>query len=841
MVRTIECSRRFLWHGACFFSGMDRIALTIAIVVAALGSAHATPPVVPKPAPMCVENPLEGMERPPRDTSECPSFAATVRTIRAVAAEFFRDCALGRPEVGRKYSEIASRYVGMPWQAGLPMMFAELANEGRKDGTRCAIRAVVKEGLPVSSETREQLVTVVNVFFEAQDVTELFDDIAESAPLTAAANLKRDALSRKFANELNDRVAASEELRGNANDFQSLRAKVIWAITDDSARARAALGAVEESLATCRVVEAAKSLSEAVAAGQRALQGARREIRASERAAECAEINLRLQYGEAWNLRQAVIAGPTLDQYRSVVAAIQRLKQDEKALVALLRRAGESCLRLKQQVGVRDRLVAHHTAAKARAMAAIDGRACDGSGIEEAAATLRALEGATCGNQAKPAANEVLTRRAVLRDELRRSGECSAPTGVGAGEFQGPWQCPQRGTLMLQGSATGVSGSVSGRPGEHWGTGQREGGRIGGTVEGRTLRLTMESGDGTTSRMTATLSMDGRTMSGPWEWFRGPARLDGGTWSCQRPAGYAGGGTAAGRETASRRTARVPDMVIPVAGHVARTGGGTDPYQTLTVRAHIEPEWISWIAWNDRRDVSLVVASRPNQKLLGPGGFGTDDYIDLTVTDPLGRSMTVKMDQNDKYGASYGPQNLILGSRANAPAAYRKIPFGPTAGQELFFDQDGAFNSLFTKAGQYTFTFAFRDNEGGRTGYGHTSIFLIIAARQSALEGTAASGAPVAPGSKSLSFGGRVLDVRYERQTDERGVPIDLYFYRTAAPPGVPAPAGEAQWSRFVRVPADGGDSSEPAVWWHSRWEFGPNGWTSMGEKDVAPPQAVTP
>ena len=201
-----------------------------------------------------------------------------------------------------------------------------------------------------------------------------------------------------------------------------------------------------------------------------------------------------------------------------------------------------------------------------------------------------------------------------------------------------------------------MTGSVTGRPGEHWGAGQREGGRITGTVAGRTLQLVMESGDGTVSRLTGTLAIDGRSFSGPWEWFRGETRLAGGSWNCQRPAGF------------------VPP---------ARSG-------------------------------------RPSE------------------------------------GA--GPAEVI---------------------------------------------------------------------------------APDAPGPTRLSFRGLVIDVQYERGTDDRGVPIDLYYYQNRAIPGAPVPQGDQQWNRFVRVPAESAPSTEPAVWWHAHWTYGADGWVSIADREITPPQAV--
>jgi len=626
-----------------------RFTFSVAVVVAVA--------VVPGGATLfaasdvCVENPLEGIGRPPRDTSPCGSLTAT---LLAVGAAFFEDCSPNNPEMSRKYSEIAARYVGMPPNVGLPAMAAELTAEIGKDGTRCAIRAVVREGLPFSRETREELVSVVNGIFELQDIRELVEDVESSGPRTALA--EREQLAAKFQKELNERIEGNEGLRQSTSDFDALKAKVLASLTSHESQARSALDASAQGLDSCAVDETAARLLEAVRAGRQGLIDTRQAIRAAEREQECAEQSLRRQYGPDWNLRQAIISGPTLNEYRYAIERRQMLERTEAALVETLQQAGANCGRLKQQADVSRRMLEHYAAARVRAAQALESGPCDLSAAEEALKTLRNLEGSPCGSRlGTRVSGEVEARIASRKSERRMSDACNegVPDG-GVDSFSGAWQCPQRGIITLQANVDSgvgsVTGSVTGRPGEHWGAGQRAGGRITGTVTGRTLQLVMESGDGTVSRLSGTLTIDGRSFSGPWEWFRGETRLAGGTWNCQRPA----------------------DFVPP--------------------------------------------------------------------------------------------------SRSVAPAEV--VP-------------------------------------------------------------------PAAAGPMQVSFRGLVIDVLYERSTDDRGVPIDIYFYRNRAIPGAPVPQGEQEWNRFVRVPAAGSSSTEPVVWWHARWTYGAEGWVSVSEKGITPPQAV--
>jgi hypothetical protein len=110
----------------------------------------------------------------------------------------------------------------------------------------------------------------------------------------------------------------------------------------------------------------------------------------------------------------------------------------------------------------------------------------------------------------------------------------AVPTPPAGPTFDGDWICPIRGAMTLTVSGTSLSGTFTGKPGEHWGSGQRAGGTMKGTVTGNRMNVLQDSGDGTVSDLTATLAADGRTLSGTYIWRRGTARLGTGTWDCHR-------------------------------------------------------------------------------------------------------------------------------------------------------------------------------------------------------------------------------------------------------------------------------------------------------------------
>jgi hypothetical protein len=304
----------------------------------------------------------------------------------------------------------------------------------------------------------------------------------------------------------------------------------------------------------------------------------------------------------------------------------------------------------------------------------------------------------------------------------------------------------------------------------------------------------------------------------------------GGTGAPPPPPGTGWGGGAA--DPCGERGG---DQVLTVAE--AAGGQGGDPYQTARVQACVDPARTLWIAWNDRPDPAALSGSRPGQVLLGPGGMGTDDFIDVTVTAPSGRAQTVRMDQNDTFGASSGPQNVLFGRRGAAPAVYRRTPFGPGAGREQFLDEEGAFNGLFTEAGAYTFEFRFRDNTGGRAGHGHGRVLLLVKTfgapaftpplpvETPPVRPPALAGIQPRHGARyRVRFRGQVLDTLYERGSDQ-GMPIDLYYWPVLGPDGTHlVQDGERLWHRIGRKPAVDAGGPAPA-WFHFHWTWQGGRW----------------
>jgi hypothetical protein len=180
------------------------------------------------------------------------------------------------------------------------------------------------------------------------------------------------------------------------------------------------------------------------------------------------------------------------------------------------------------------------------------------------------------------------------------------------------------------------------------------------------------------------------------------------------PGAGGNGGSGACPDGASMR-----DQIVLVSDEYSARGGGSDPYLTATVRACVEPERVSWIVWDNSPGAGSLERS-------GPLKGGVDDFIELTVVDPSGTSSTVNMDQNDAMGAPFGPQQVIFGSPSESPDVYRKVPFGPRAGEQLTLDEGGAFNPVMTGPGTYVFTFRFRDNTRGGGPHGHAKVFLLI-------------------------------------------------------------------------------------------------------------------
>jgi hypothetical protein len=147
-------------------------------------------------------------------------------------------------------------------------------------------------------------------------------------------------------------------------------------------------------------------------------------------------------------------------------------------------------------------------------------------------------------------------------------------------------------------------------------------------------------------------------------------------------------------------------------------------FDSAAATLFVDPAVTRWIAWNDVRDVSAAHPSRPGELFLGPGGIGVDDFIRLTVSRVgSGESLTLDIDQNTGEAVSFGVQNVIFGSAAEAPDVFRDP--GGFPGFAQFLDEAGSHNAIFTTAGLYEFQFSFRNTFASSAD--HPDVWLLQA------------------------------------------------------------------------------------------------------------------
>lgn len=146
-------------------------------------------------------------------------------------------------------------------------------------------------------------------------------------------------------------------------------------------------------------------------------------------------------------------------------------------------------------------------------------------------------------------------------------------------------------------------------------------------------------------------------------------------------------------------------------------------YDTASISVYIDPATTDWIAWNTASSLVIPYAGCSGGYCLGPGGYGTDDQIELTVTNPGGSSLTALIDVNDGYGVSSGIQNVIYGTAATAPDALRYLDIYHTS-TLLVFDDSGSHNAIFTTAGMYTFDFGWQNI--ATSGGSHPTTWLLV-------------------------------------------------------------------------------------------------------------------
>lgn len=156
-------------------------------------------------------------------------------------------------------------------------------------------------------------------------------------------------------------------------------------------------------------------------------------------------------------------------------------------------------------------------------------------------------------------------------------------------------------------------------------------------------------------------------------------------------------------------------------------------YSTASITVDIDPSVTNWIAWNDTPTLSLSDGGcggfvGGSGSCLGPGGFGTNDSIDVTVTNPDGAAQTETIDENSDWGVSSGTQNVLFGTAEDAPDVYRETPvWYPswlTGAGASYFDEAGALNAIFTGAGSYQFDFSFVNDFQHQAN--HPDIYLLV-------------------------------------------------------------------------------------------------------------------
>jgi hypothetical protein len=146
-------------------------------------------------------------------------------------------------------------------------------------------------------------------------------------------------------------------------------------------------------------------------------------------------------------------------------------------------------------------------------------------------------------------------------------------------------------------------------------------------------------------------------------------------------------------------------------------------YDTASISVYIDPATTNWIAWNNASSLVIPYAGCTSGFCLGPGAYGTDDQIELKVTNPGGSSLTATIDVNDGIGVSSGIQNVIYGTAATAPDALRYASIFATSTLVVFNDS-GSHNAIFTTAGTYTFDFAWQNI--ATSGGSHQETWLLV-------------------------------------------------------------------------------------------------------------------
>ncbi len=139
--------------------------------------------------------------------------------------------------------------------------------------------------------------------------------------------------------------------------------------------------------------------------------------------------------------------------------------------------------------------------------------------------------------------------------------------------------------------------------------------------------------------------------------------------------------------------------------------GGDTEYSFSSINHFFDPAVTKWAAINaDFPDIMMEDVLRPGERFLGAHGVGVDDFIRITITNPIGVSLTKDVDKNDIRAEPIGPQAIIFSNTTDVPIIRR--------GSQFIEHEEGAFNEIFTTAGIYSMQFSFRDSYGGSASHG---------------------------------------------------------------------------------------------------------------------------
>jgi len=201
----------------------------------------------------------------------------------------------------------------------------------------------------------------------------------------------------------------------------------------------------------------------------------------------------------------------------------------------------------------------------------------------------------------------------------------------------------------------------------------------------------------------------------------------------------------AGQQTASRAAVTISHQV-DTAENVSGLPENTLYGSPVTWSLNVDPAATNWIAWNDRP--STYPIGGKEYVGMGDSWIGIDDYFILTVQNPVGDTKSVIMDYNYFLANSVGTQAILFGQADAAPDVHRFYygsgynlrapwtgdPSNPIPGLQwdgvvgeswhhTYFDEDGAFNDLFTVSGRYDFSMTYGNS--GNVMANHPDMYIL--------------------------------------------------------------------------------------------------------------------